>query len=211
MAYKKYAYYNKGNKVAVVELESASEDSPTEFTRYISPKTDVTDGLEVEYSYAPTYRINDDSETVDVNSVTEAAGTFRLTLSTNVTLANDSYVYISGHPLLSGLHRVRLAASGSNTLFLASKYNGGSVSFSDPKPTLYKDVTALSDEDFEIDLTDYQAQAVVYYVKAKIAEDARDMEGREYFLRLFKKQMEKSSRAKKRGLYKVQGFWGMRK
>mgnify|MGYP001408077144 CR=1 FL=1 len=29
----------------------------------------------------------------------------------------------------------------------------------------------LTDEDFELDLTEYQAQAVIYYLKAKMAEE----------------------------------------
>ena len=240
MALKKYAYYNKGNKFAIVESElsaiggrnlavahctiggyttqaeceaaggqwipgsGASELGMTE--KYISPTEAVTDGIEIEYAYAPTYRINDASETVNVNSLTEAAGTFRLTLSDNVSLAVDNYVYISGHPLISGLHRVRLAATGSSTLFLTTKYNGGSVSFSDPKPVVYHDVTALSDEDSEVDLSEYQAQAVVYYLKAKLAEDVRDVDGREYFMKLFKKQMEKAASSKKRGPHIMRGF-----
>ena len=47
------------------------------------------------------------------------------------------------------------------------------------------------DETFEIDLNRYQSNAVVYYLKAKNAEDMGDMEKREYFMRLFKKQVEK--------------------
>ena len=68
----------------------------------------------------------------------------------------------------------------------------------------------LEDETFELDLTRYQANAVVYYLKAKIAEDAGDMEIREFFLREFKRQLEKSTSALKRGPYIVQGFKEMR-
>ena len=64
----------------------------------------------------------------------------------------------------------------------------------------------MEDESFEFDLTEYQAQAVVYYVKAKIAEDRMDAEGREYFMKLFKKQMEKGASSRKRGPYIVRGF-----
>ena len=42
-----------------------------------------------------------------------------------------------------------------------------------------------------------------------MSEEMKDMEGREYFMRLFKKQMEKASGARKRGPYMVKGFWGM--
>ena len=207
MAYKKYAYYNKGNKVAIIELESASENSPTEFTRYISPKTAVTDGLEIEYAYAPTYNIEDADDTKVIGGYAEDNGLLKLTLASS-SHTKDDWVLIEGSNKISGLHQVNTTTSSSTSLILNTKYNGDSISESS---TLYQDVTFIQDESFELDLSDYQAQAVVYYVKAKIAEDMRDMEGREYFLKLFRKQMEKSSRAKKRGLYKMQGFWGMRK
>ena len=76
--------------------------------------------------------------------------------------------------------------------------------------SVYENVEVLQDESFELDLSDYQAQAVVYYVKAKIAEDLRDVEGREYFMRLFRKQIEKASSSRKRGPYMIQGYSGMR-
>jgi len=207
MAFKKYAYYNKGNKIAVIELESASQDSPTEFTRYISPKTTVTDGLEIEYAYAPTYNIKDADDIKLIGGYEEDNGLLKLTLASS-SHTKDDWVLIENSNGISGLHQVNATTDSSTNLVLTTKYNGAAVS---ETSTLYQDVTFIQDESFELDLSDYQAQAVVYYVKAKIAEDMRDMEGREYFLKLFRKQMEKSSRAKKRGLYKVQGFWGMRK
>ena len=73
--------------------------------------------------------------------------------------------------------------------------------------SVYEGIEALEDESFELDLTEYQAQAVVYYVKAKLSEDMRDMEGREFFMRLFKKQMEKGASSRKRGPYIVRGFF----
>jgi hypothetical protein len=72
------------------------------------------------------------------------------------------------------------------------------------------DVNVLNDESDTIDLNRYQANAVVYYLKAKMAEDAGDMEKREFFLREFKRQLEKGVSALKRGPYIVQGFKEMR-
>ena len=43
-----------------------------------------------------------------------------------------------------------------------------------------------------------------------MAEDSLDMEAREYFLREFKRQLEKGVSALKRGPYIVQGFKEMR-
>ena len=92
MAIKKYAYYNKGNKFALVQSEltgsggrnlSVAHCTLSGYTtkdtceaaggqwipssggseiglreKYISPNTSVDDGIEVEYSYAPTFNLN---------------------------------------------------------------------------------------------------------------------------------------------------------
>ena len=71
-------------------------------------------------------------------------------------------------------------------------------------------VDALNDENDTVDLSRYQSNAVVYYLKAKLAEDAGDMDKREFFMREFKRQLEKGVSALKRGPYMVQGFKEMR-
>jgi hypothetical protein len=67
-----------------------------------------------------------------------------------------------------------------------------------------------SAETFELDISRYQANAIVYYLKAKMAEDTGNMELREFFMREFKRQLEKGVSALKRGPYIVQGFKEMR-
>ena len=52
------------------------------------------------------------------------------------------------------------------------------------------------DESSTIDLPSYLNKALVYYVKAKISEDARDIEGKEYFMREFRRMIEKHESAK---------------
>ena len=79
--------------------------------------------------------------------------------------------------------------------------------------SVYESVEVLSGESaetFELDISRYQANALVYYVKAKLAEDGGDIEKREFFMREFKRQLEKSTSALKRGPYMVQGFKEMR-
>ena len=76
--------------------------------------------------------------------------------------------------------------------------------------SVYESVEVLQDESFELDLTRYQANAVVYYLKAKLAEGMGDMEMREFFMREFKRQLEKGVSALKRGPYIIQGFKEMR-
>ena len=76
--------------------------------------------------------------------------------------------------------------------------------------SVYEGMEVLQDETFELDISRYQANAVVYYLKAKLAEDTMNMEAREFFMREFKRQLEKGVSALKRGPYMVQGFSGMR-
>ena len=59
----------------------------------------------------------------------------------------------------------------------------------------------LQDESFEIDLPDYLAKALEYYLKAHLIEDAGQIEMKEYYLKQFKKQIEKHATSRS---------WGMR-
>ena len=61
------------------------------------------------------------------------------------------------------------------------------------------DVNVLSDEADTIDLPEYLAKALVYYVKAKMAEDKRDLELKEYNMREFRRILEKHESSKVRG------------
>jgi len=76
---------------------------------------------------------------------------------------------------------------------------------------VYKNPEVMIDETFELDLTRYQANAVTLYLKAKMFEDAGDIDKHEYYMRQFKKQLEKGSNARKSGPHIVQGHWSMRK
>ena len=55
MASKKYAYYNKGNKVALVQQDT-TDITNSDYARYKSPTESITQGVELEYSYTPTYK-----------------------------------------------------------------------------------------------------------------------------------------------------------
>jgi len=349
MAFKRYAYYNKGNKVAIVEESShstsgflavahctlsgyttkatceaaggqwipssGSSTSDTMYEKYTSPTESISKGIEIEYSYTPTFNIQ--------STLTEGSDFHRFigwgSNGTNLLLftygasdvadlsslfAADDWIYISGSGRWSGLHQVKSAGSATGILTLKTKCNlkpsvltdivvdiadelyigdtntqkmdieafkdaqdyrgtsyifvenavnadgNGIFSLSDTSNSgalnvnnqitidadgdytstaanvttagndtvsiynifyeqisVYEGIEALEDESFELDLTEYQAQAVVYYVKAKLSEDMRDMEGREFFMRLFKKQMEKGASSRKRGPYIVRGFF----
>ena len=362
MGFKKYAYYNHGNKVAIVEKETSSTSAnkavahctiggyDTKATceaaggqwipsssgiggssdqKYISPKESVSDGLEIEYSYAPIYNFQTQGKegqdlhkflgwgSNGTNLVLFAFGNGAIA-DLSSYFSDGDWIHISGSGRWSGLHQVDLGtfngstdhnttilshgiltlktrcylpasymeitvdyatnntANGTNTgrdvdietfkneiskrtdphvfiNFAASVANHGLFSLSSDDtvgqltfnkkysmdvngnytsaaPSIvgdsgdviaiysafYEEITVrerievLEDETFDLDLTSYQSKAIVYYVKAKMSEEGRDMEGREYFMRLFKKQLEKERSARKRGPYIAMGNSNMR-
>ena len=58
----------------------------------------------------------------------------------------------------------------------------------------------LEDENSVIDLPSYLAKALVYYVKSKLAEDERNIEYKEYYIREFRRIMEKHESNKIKGI-----------
>ena len=68
------------------------------------------------------------------------------------------------------------------------------------------DVNVLNDENDVLDIPRYLANAVVYYVKAKYAEDAGEIEMKEYFMREFRRITEKHQTSKQMGVRMIQGF-----
>ena len=68
-------------------------------------------------------------------------------------------------------------------------------------PLFISNTTIMEDESFDIDLPDYLAKALEYYLKAHLIEDAGQIEMKEYYLKQFKKQIEKHATSRS---------WGMR-
>jgi hypothetical protein len=205
---RKYAYYINGNKLAIIQREDTlAGSSNDEYGMYKSPTESITDGLEIQYAYTPTYRINDASVTVAADSYDEdGTGLLKIVDTGNgLPTSGVTYIVISGSEKWNGLHKVNTLNAGYT--ILETKYNGAAVT---EAFTVSTDVSVLQDESFELDISRYQANALVYYLKAKLAEDAGNIEMREFFMREFKRQLEKSTSALKRGLYMVQGFKEMR-
>tara|TARA_R110002020_G_scaffold58052_2_gene159401 strand:- start:7664 stop:8692 length:1029 start_codon:yes stop_codon:yes gene_type:complete len=337
MAFKKYSYYNKGNKIAIVEsdtystggnlavahctlsgystkdtceaaggqwIPSSSSIGNDTSEKYISPKETVTDGLEIEFSYAPNYNLSSSNTITYYFSGYGSNGT-NLVLFADEDMSSihsaDDYILINEGPY-AGIHQVKTTPasasrvlvtktvfeptpsmisitadiysnetiqgdtsaddviienfkaqlpSGTNYIFLNLSENAGdnklwrlastqaingfnvdkeydfndsTLVWDESAATMDSEVNdavevyyaykkALSvrkadymiDESFDLDLTPYQSQAIVYYLKAKISEDMRDAEGRQYFMRLFNKQISKAMSSKKKGIHIIQG------
>ena len=71
---------------------------------------------------------------------------------------------------------------------------------STPKAKDGGEITAESDE---IDVDSYLAKALVYYLKAKFAEDQMDIDAKEYFMKEFRKIIEKQESARMGGHRKI--------
>tara|TARA_R100000278_G_scaffold66433_1_gene53090 strand:- start:2106 stop:2537 length:432 start_codon:yes stop_codon:yes gene_type:complete len=63
----------------------------------------------------------------------------------------------------------------------------------------YSPADSIVDESSDIDVPPYLAKALVYYVKAKLAEDAVNIEVKEYMMREFRKMLEKHENSKVAG------------
>ena len=312
---RKYAYYLKGNKIAIIQREDAlAGSSNDEYGMYKSPTEDITDGLEIQYSYSPIYSriFGEDQEgsfrhwkclgytghngklafilpnedfssgsnftagdkiliknsgrwngihTVSTTSylgflvtTTSTESGSPVTLSCNIdssakTITGNSatqtnqiadYFPSGTHYVMIGGTEVATAATNDSELFKVTSDGAGILTATaqysvtngsireSTSPTLaaatgdtislakvvYDNLKLYSkasfllmeDEDFELDISRHQANAIVYYVKAKMAEDAGEFDRREFFLREFKRQVEKGRSALKRGPYIAQGF-----
>ena len=73
--------------------------------------------------------------------------------------------------------------------------------FRDEGAYIVTDPDILQDESDTIDLPEYLSKGLVYYVKSKIAEDRMDLEQKEYYMREFRRILEKHESSK---------IWGAR-
>jgi len=198
---KEYGYFIKGQKLALIEKDTAldndvnSRDYGPDVTnvRFKSPQSSVTDGIELEYIYSPKYRINDlDTKiTATAYNETDGAGTLELTIPSTTVIA-DQWILIRRSEKWDGLHQIKTGGTVS-TLQLKTKYNGDSVTESF---TVYTDIDVLNDEADELPISEYLSKAVVYYLKAKMAEDRGDFNLKQAMMREFYRIVEKNDNAK---------------
>ena len=93
---REYGYYAKGNKVAIVEKDTAFDNDAnsrdygpgSDRSEWKSPLADAADGLEIEYTYAPEYFIETTND-VDEN-ITQYQST-----DGYLSIADNSSAYIN--------------------------------------------------------------------------------------------------------------------
>ena len=96
------------------------------------------------------------------------------------------------------------ASSDTTALFTLTDDTNGTIhinqAFLENDSTyLVHGVDVLNDETDTIDLPEYLSKGLVYYVQAKVAEDQGDIERKEYFMREFRRILEKHESSKIRG------------
>jgi len=208
---KYYAYYIRGRQLAVVQHDYTLGSGQTLSqpglnsvgargdVLWKSPTEAVTDGIEIEYAYSPRYRINDiEDKSTALTGYDESSGLLKFTGSGLSTDAAITHIVIKGSQKWNGLHKINTL--NANYWIVETKYNGAAVTESGI--TAYTDIDALSDESDTIDLPEYLTKALVYYVKAKIAEDRGELEQKEYNMREFKRLLERNESSK---------IWGARR
>jgi len=218
---KEYAYFVKGNKFAIVEKDftfssglnyvpDGSNDlddiGGVGSILWKSPIETIDDGIEIEYVYSPEWIYTNSSTGVTINGFESDSGYLKLTADSGLT--DIPYIVIRNSEKWNGLHKIRTYTSAT-AITLETRYAGGSVSDSDSTADIFtvkQDIIALTDEDFDLDITRYQANAVVNYVKARYAEDTGQVDLKEYFMREFRRMVEKHASGKKIGPYRAQGY-----
>lgn len=210
---KQYAYYIEGNKLGIVERDTTFDNNieSKEFGPGVSrhawksPQSSAADAIEIKYAYSPEYFINT-TNAVDINITQYKSTAGCLSIADNssgyinyvsgYSLAADQYIVLKNAGRWNGLHKIKALSDNTgtnNVITLYTKYSGSSAGWADFEETikLYYDVSVISDEDYEVDLPSYLQKALVYYVKAKVAEDSLDIQAFEYFMKQYKKIIEK--------------------
>ena len=204
---KEYGYFIKGSKIAIIEKDTALDNDVNSrdygpgvnSVKFVSPRSSVTDGIELEYLYSPKYHINDVSDTQAITGYQEdSTGFLKVTGSGMSTDTAVDYIVIRGSDKLNGLHKV--TTRNASYWILATKYNGDAVTES---MTAYQDIDVLNDESDELPLSEYLSKAVVYYLKAKMAEDQGNFQLRDVMFKEFYRIVEKSDNSKIHTIRKV--------
>ena len=209
---KEYGYFIKGNKLALIEKDTAldndvnSRDYGPDVTnvRFKSPQSTVADGIELEYIYSPKYLIDEnDKVNTAIDTYLSLGGLLKLIDSASdnysaspESLSDGSYIVLRKAGRWNGLHKVKAAGIGYITTY--TKFSGSATveKAFERAPDLYYNVDVLNDESDTLPISEYLSKAVVYYLKAKTAEDQGNFQLRDVMFKEFYRIVEKSDNAK---------------
>tara|TARA_B100000212_G_scaffold229714_1_gene174513 strand:+ start:240 stop:959 length:720 start_codon:yes stop_codon:yes gene_type:complete len=229
---KDYGFYIEGQKLAIVERDTAFDNDVnskdygpgTHRNQWKSPLSSVTDGLEILYTYVPTYNILDiNAVSVTIDQYYSAGGLLALLDSGGTDysalgsgLTDGDYILLENAGEWSGLHQIAVSTGLSagiiitNTTFYNGPNTSNKLSF-DSSPSLYYKIELLRRNariaNQEILVPRYLEKAIIAYVKAKFAEDAGEFQQKEYFMREYRIIVEKHDGSLKPGA-KIMGTPG---
>ena len=233
---KDYGFYIEGQKLAIVERDTAFDNDVnskdygpgTHRNQWKSPLGSVTDGLEILYTYVPTYNILDiNAVSVTIDHYYSSGGTLvlfdsggtdysALTTASGSTLTDGDYILLENAGEWSGLHQIATSVglTAGTIVTTTTFYNGpnfsNKLSF-DSSPSLYYKIQLLRRSSEiakqEILVPRYLEKAIIAYVKAKFAEDAGEFQQKEYFMREYRIIVEKHDGSLKPGA-KIMGTPG---
>ena len=218
---KAYAYYLRGKQLALIEQDSVLGDGqtltppglndvgPDGTQLWKSPITSVADALELEYAYSPRYFIKQTNIThTTITGYRSNGGYLQIkggSVNYDDTLDVDDFIVLRSAGVFNGLHKITAIENVDATkdgITLDTKYSGSTAwSTFEETVTLFYRVDVLNDESDTIDLPEYLAKALIYYVKAKLAEDERDVGARDVLMKEFYAIIEKHESSK---------IWGAR-
>jgi len=193
-----YGYYVKGSKLYLAERDDTTGE-------WKSPADSITNGLRIEYSYSPKYFItstNDIHTTITNYKSASSGGYLKIkggSVNYDTTLDVDDYIVLRNAGRFNGLHKITAfedADATNDSIVLNTKYSGSSSwSAFEDTVTMYYSVNVLNDEGDSIDLPSYLEKSVVDYLKARFAEDIGEFEMKEYFMREFRRKVEKAKQS----------------
>ena len=217
---RKYAYYIKGNKIAIIQREDTVATEAGNFNNeygiYKSPIETIADGLEIQYAYSPEYFI-DETDKVDaqIDTYVSLDGLLKIIdqgdndySASPESLSDGSYIVLKKAGKWNGLHRVKAAGTGYITLYTKCSDSSTVQQSFEETIDLYYNIDVLNDEEDTIDLPLYLTKALILYVKAKVAEDAMNIEAKEYLMKEFRKMIEKHENGKIWGARQLQSGTG---
>ena len=211
-----YAYYIRGSQLALVEHDSVSGDGqtlgqpslddigPSGGLQWKSPVATVADGLEIEYAYSPRYFIKQTNIThTTITHYRTNAGYLQIkggSVNYDDTTDADDFIVLRNAGTFNGLHKITSydnVDATKDAITLNTKYSGSTAwSTFERTVTLYYRVDVLNDESDTLPLSEYLSKAVVYYLKAKTAEDQGNFQLRDVMFKEFYRIVEKSDNAK---------------
>ena len=216
---KEYGYFIKGSKLALIEKDTAldndvnSRDYGPDVTnvRFKSPLSSVADGIELEYIYSPKYFIKQTNLThATITHYRTNAGYLQIkggSVNYDDTTDVDDFIVLRNAGKLNGLHKITSydnVDATKDAITLNTKYSGSTAwSTFERTVTLYYRVDVLNDEADELPLSEYLSKAVVYYLKAKTAEDMGNFQLKDVMMKEFYRIVEKSDNAKIHTIRKV--------